>query len=159
MTITEASQLVIQAGALSDPGDVILLDMGQPVKILDLARLMIELSGLSVLDDDHPDGDIAIEEIGLRPGEKLVEELLINATSTGTAHPRIIKAREHMVEWADLEPRIAELKIALDQTDEDTAGRILRELIPEFVSMNILAKGPSDAQNPTSPGLRVASGN
>jgi FlaA1/EpsC-like NDP-sugar epimerase len=132
MTIPEASQLVIQAGALADPGDILLLDMGQPVRILDLARLMIELTGLAVADDDNPDGDIAIEEVGLRPGEKLVEELLIGAASEKTAHPRIIKAREDMRSWEELEPQLAELKLLLDRADTIGALRILKMLVPEF---------------------------
>jgi FlaA1/EpsC-like NDP-sugar epimerase len=89
MTIPEAAQLVIQAGAMAKSGDLFLLDMGQPVKILDLARRMIELSGLSVRDESNPDGDIAIEISGMRPGEKLYEELLIGDHPQATSHPRI----------------------------------------------------------------------
>ena len=132
MTISEASQLVIQAGALADHGEILLLDMGQPVRILDLARLMIELTGLSVADGDNPDGDVAIEEIGLRPGEKLVEELLISAASETTAHPRIIKAREEMRPWDELEPRLVDLKAALDRADARGALATIMELVPEF---------------------------
>ena len=132
MTIPEASQLVIQAGALADQGEILLLDMGQPVRILDLARLMIELTGLSVADEDNPDGDIPIEEIGLRPGEKLVEELLISAASEETAHPRIIKARENMQAWAELEPELASLRDSLECADTDATLRTLMELVPEF---------------------------
>ncbi|EOK0916660.1 polysaccharide biosynthesis protein, partial [Shigella sonnei] len=90
MTIPEASQLVIQAGAMGHGGDVFVLDMGDPVKIYDLAKRMIRLSGLSVRDDKNPDGDIAIEVTGLRPGEKLYEELLIGDSVQGTSHPRIM---------------------------------------------------------------------
>jgi FlaA1/EpsC-like NDP-sugar epimerase len=132
MTIPEASQLVIQAGALAHGGEVLLLDMGQPVRILDLARAMIELTGLSVLDDKNSDGDIEIEEIGLRPGEKLIEELLISAPSEGTEHPRIIKARESMMDWAELEPQLVRLKRSLDQADAAEAVGILLKLVPEF---------------------------
>ena len=132
MTIPEAAQLVIQAGALASQGEVLLLDMGEPVCILDLARSMVELSGLTVADEDNPDGDILIEEIGLRPGEKLVEELLISADSEGTEHPRIIKARETMIEWAALEPLLAELQQALDTADTAGAIRCLKILVPEF---------------------------
>ncbi|EIR2650778.1 polysaccharide biosynthesis protein, partial [Shigella sonnei] len=92
MTIPEASQLVIQAGAMGHGGDVFVLDMGDPVKIYDLAKRMIRLSGLSVRDDKNPDGDIAIEVTGLRPGEKLYEELLIGDSVQGTSHPRIMTA-------------------------------------------------------------------
>ncbi|EPA4149375.1 polysaccharide biosynthesis protein, partial [Shigella sonnei] len=102
MTIPEASQLVIQAGAMGHGGDVFVLDMGDPVKIYDLAKRMIRLSGLSVRDDKNPDGDIAIEVTGLRPGEKLYEELLIGDSVQGTSHPRIMTANEVMLPWQDL---------------------------------------------------------
>ena len=134
MTIPEAAQLVIQAGALAGDGEVLLLDMGEPVRIIDLARLMIELSGLSVADDDNPDGEIAIEEIGLRPGEKLIEELLIGGDCQGTAHPRIVKARESMLSWPALETQLHKLTDALKDADSEAAIAILRELVPEFRS-------------------------
>ena len=94
MTIPEAAELVLQAAAMATGGEVFLLDMGEPIRILDLARSMIELSGLSVRDEGHPDGDIEIEITGLRPGEKIHEELLIGADSEASAHPRIHRARE-----------------------------------------------------------------
>jgi FlaA1/EpsC-like NDP-sugar epimerase len=134
MTIPEAAQLVIQAGALAGDGEVLLLDMGEPVRIIDLARLMIELSGLSVADDDNPDGEIAFEEIGLRPGEKLIEELLIGGDCEGTAHPRIVKARESMLSWRSLEEQLRKLMGALDDADSEAAIAMLRELVPEFRS-------------------------
>jgi UDP-N-acetylglucosamine 4,6-dehydratase len=134
MTIPEAAQLVIQAGALAGDGEVLLLDMGEPVRIIDLARLMIELSGLSVADDDNPDGEIALEEIGLRPGEKLIEELLIGGDCEGTAHPRIVKARESMLSWPALEKLLRELMGSLEDADSETAIAMLRELVPEFRS-------------------------
>jgi FlaA1/EpsC-like NDP-sugar epimerase len=134
MTIPEAAQLVIQAGALAGDGEVLLLDMGEPVRIIDLARLMIELSGLSVADDDNPDGEIALEEIGLRPGEKLIEELLIGGDCEGTAHPRIVKARESMLSWRSLEEQLRKLMGALDDADSEAAIAMLRELVPEFRS-------------------------
>lgn len=134
MTVPEAAQLVIQAGALANKGEVLLLDMGQPVRILDLARLMVELSGLTVADKDNPDGDIVIDEIGLRPGEKLIEELLISAVSEGTDHPRIIKARETMIEWNRLVPLLAELTSALEMADSPQAVAVLRKLVPEFAA-------------------------
>ena len=149
MTIPEASQLVIQAGALAGKGEVLLLDMGQPVRIVDLARAMIELSGLSVADEDNPDGDIVIEDIGLRPGEKLYEELLISAASEGTAHPRIIKAREKMIEWARLEAQLSELGHFLDQADVERATAALRRLVPEYV--------PQDADDERPAGATVTS--
>lgn len=132
MTIPEAAQLVIQAGALGDQGEVLLLDMGEPVRIHDMARLMIELSGLTVLDADNPDGDIAIEEIGLRPGEKLIEELLIDAASEGTAHPRIIKANEQFIEWPLLEPELRLLKTRLATADAAAVVEALARLVPEY---------------------------
>jgi FlaA1/EpsC-like NDP-sugar epimerase len=134
MTIPEASQLVIQAGALAHDGEVLLLDMGKPVKIMDLARAMIELSGLSVVDDSNPDGDIVIEEIGLRPGEKLVEELLIGEDSEPTAHPRIIKAREKMLEWRDLRQKLTELERHLEQSDVASVIGNVKQLVPEYVT-------------------------
>ncbi|EPI9369201.1 polysaccharide biosynthesis protein, partial [Shigella sonnei] len=109
MTIPEASQLVIQAGAMGHGGDVFVLDMGDPVKIYDLAKRMIRLSGLSVRDDKNPDGDIAIEVTGLRPGEKLYEELLIGDSVQGTSHPRIMTANEVMLPWQDLSLLLKEL--------------------------------------------------
>lgn len=132
MTIPEAAQLVIQAGALAEEGEVLLLDMGKPVRIVDLARAMIELSGLTVADEENPDGEIAIEEIGLRPGEKLVEELLISAASEGTAHPRIIKARETMIEWKDLEPQLRDMSRFLSVADVARAMAVLRRLVTEY---------------------------
>ena len=121
MTIPEAAQLVLQAGAMATGGDVFLLDMGEPVRILDLAQRMVRLSGLSVRDVAHPDGDIAIEITGLRPGEKLYEELLIGDNPQPTGHPRIMKAREQHLSWEQLEPVLEALASA---TDADDLGRI-----------------------------------
>ncbi|EOS9441094.1 polysaccharide biosynthesis protein, partial [Shigella sonnei] len=117
MTIPEASQLVIQAGAMGHGGDVFVLDMGDPVKIYDLAKRMIRLSGLSVRDDKNPDGDIAIEVTGLRPGEKLYEELLIGDSVQGTSHPRIMTANEVMLPWQDLSLLLKELDQACHDFD------------------------------------------
>ena len=103
MTIPEASQLVIQAGAMGKGGDVFVLDMGSSVKIVDLAAKMIRLSGFEVKDDINPDGDISIEFSGLRPGEKLYEELLIGEDVTGTEHERIMTANEVYLSWSELE--------------------------------------------------------
>ena len=136
MTIPEAAQLVIQAGALARDGEVLLLDMGEPVRIVDLARLMIELSGLTIADEQSPDGEIAIEEIGLRPGEKLVEELLICGDCEGTDHPRIVKARETMLPWAALEPQLRTLISLLDEGDTALAIEALQALVPEFRSLD-----------------------
>jgi FlaA1/EpsC-like NDP-sugar epimerase len=144
MTIPEAAQLVIQAGALAGQGEVLLLDMGDPVRIQDLARLMIELSGLSVLDDNNPDGEIAIEEIGLRPGEKLIEELLIDAASEGTAHPRIIKANERLIEWPILEAEVRRLQEHLAKADEAALIETVARLVPEYQQAHSFEPGEPD---------------
>lgn len=117
MTIPEAAQLVLQAGAMGQGGDVFVLDMGQPVKIMDLARRMIQLSGLSVRDAEHPDGDISISVTGLRTGEKLYEELLIGDNPQPTEHPRIMKAHEPFLPWAELEPELSVLSDAAERND------------------------------------------
>lgn len=134
MTIPEAAQLVVQAGAIAEDGEILLLDMGEPVRIIDLARLMIELSGLTVSDELNPDGDIVIQEIGLRPGEKMVEELLIGGHCESTVHPRIVKAREAMIGWNDLEPMLRKLSRGIERGDASAAINALRQLVPEFKS-------------------------
>ena len=132
MTIPEASQLVIQAGAMAAGGDIFLLDMGDPVRVHDLAKAMIELSGLTVRDEENPDGDVEIVEIGLRPGEKLHEELLIEEGAQPTPHPRIVRARESMIDWLHLHQRLNELGEAIEKGDEDKAINLLRLLVPGF---------------------------
>lgn len=132
MTIPEAAQLVIQAGAMASGGDVFVLDMGQPVRITDLARRMVELSGLIVRDEENPDGDIAIEITGLRPGEKLYEELLIGENPTPTLHPRIMKAHEEFVRWPALQSRLAILQGALAANDLVALRQLLQELVAGF---------------------------
>jgi FlaA1/EpsC-like NDP-sugar epimerase len=117
MTIPEAAQLVIQAGTMAKGGEVFVLDMGEPVRIIDLARAMIELSGLCVRDEANPDGDIALEVTGLRDGEKLYEELLIGDNPEVTAHSRIMKANELYLRWDQLEPLLAELKAEMEEGD------------------------------------------
>jgi FlaA1/EpsC-like NDP-sugar epimerase len=117
MTIPEAAQLVLQAGAMASGGDVFVLDMGAPVRILDLARRMVALSGMSVRDEAHPDGDIEIAITGLRPGEKLYEELLIGNNPAPTAHPRIMKAHEDHLPWPALELQLQSLRCAADNSD------------------------------------------
>src|SRR5690606_11554957 len=109
MTIPEAALLVIQAGSMGLGGDVFVLDMGEPVKIRDLAEKMIVLSGLTVKTPERPDGDIAIEYVGLRPGEKLYEELLIGGDVLPTQHPRIMRANENRIEWEALKKVLADL--------------------------------------------------
>lgn len=133
MTIPEASQLVIQASAMAKGGEVFVLDMGQPVRILDLARSMIQLSGLSVRDATHPDGDIEIVEMGLRPGEKLYEELLIGDNPEPTNHPRIMRAHEKQRPWADVERALQDLETTIRGSGDATlAVRIIAGLVPEY---------------------------
>ena len=132
MTIPEAAQLVIQAGAMARGGDVFVLDMGEPVRIIDLARRMIELSGLEVRDARNPDGDIEIAVTGLRPGEKLYEELLIGDNPKPTSHPRIMKAHEDFLPWAQLEEKLAALRLALDTNDVGVLRRLLEQLVSGY---------------------------
>ncbi|MDJ1633496.1 polysaccharide biosynthesis protein [Agrobacterium rhizogenes] len=132
MTIPEASQLVIQAGAMSGGGDVFLLDMGEPVRIADLARRMVELSGLTVRDEDEPDGDIELEITGLRPGEKLYEELLIGDNPQSTSHPRIMRAKEDFLPWPELSKKLAALQAALDENDVPLARGLLQNLVSGY---------------------------
>ena len=132
MTIPEASQLVIQAGAMSAGGDVFLLDMGEPVRIADLARRMVELSGLTVRDADEPEGDIELEITGLRPGEKLYEELLIGDNPQPTSHPRIMQAKEDFLPWPELSKRLAALEAALEKNDIPLARTLLQKLVSGY---------------------------
>lgn len=132
MTIPEAAQLVIQAGALAKGGDVFLLDMGEPVKIVDLARRMIELSGLDVKDLHNPEGDIEITEIGLRPGEKLYEELLIDGSPDKTMHPRIFKSHEEFLPFDQLKCRLEELDGILSCNDEKALVVFLERLVSGY---------------------------
>lgn len=119
MTIPEAAQLVLQAGAMGQGGDVFVLDMGQPIKIIDLARRMLQLAGLSERTALHPDGDIEIIITGLRPGEKLYEELLIGDNPERTEHPRIMKAREPFLPWAQLQGELDVLLAAAQQNNAE----------------------------------------
>ncbi|TBF71769.1 polysaccharide biosynthesis protein [Rhizobium leguminosarum] len=134
MTISEASQLVIQAGAMAEGGDVFLLDMGEPVRIADLARKMVELSGLAVRDEDNPEGDIELSVTGLRPGEKLFEELLIGDNPKTTEHPRIMKAREDFLLWPELLKKLNALNAVLDRNDMIAARAILAKLVSGYSS-------------------------
>ncbi len=133
MTIPEAAQLVIQAGAMAKGGDVFVLDMGQPVKIMDLARRMVELSGLTVKDEEHPEGDIEIGVTGLRPGEKLYEELLIGDNPKPTVHPRIMKAHEEFMPWAEFEAKLNTLEIALNVNDVGVIRLMMQQLVAGYV--------------------------
>jgi FlaA1/EpsC-like NDP-sugar epimerase len=132
MTIPEASQLVIQAGAMAEGGEVYVLDMGEPIRIHDLARTMINLSGLTIRDPFNPDGDIEICEVGLRKGEKLYEELLIGNSPRPTHHPRIMQAREDLLEWQELSRQLAAMDEVLSQGDRDASLQLLSTLVPEF---------------------------
>ena len=132
MTIPEAAQLVIQAGAMGQGGDVFVLDMGQPVKIAELAEKMIHLSGLSVCSEKNPYGDIAIEFSGLRPGEKLYEELLIGDDVIATEHPMIMRANEDHLSWDDFKAVLSELLQALEQDDYGCVRKLLRQTVSGY---------------------------
>jgi FlaA1/EpsC-like NDP-sugar epimerase len=132
MTISEAVQLVIQAGAMGTGGDVFVLDMGEPVRINDLAIKMIEQSGLEVKDKLNPNGDIEIKYLGLRPGEKLYEELLIGGNVTNTKNPLIMRAQENMIEWSELTKIITALEAAIQDSNYKEIRSNLIQAIPEF---------------------------
>jgi FlaA1/EpsC-like NDP-sugar epimerase len=132
MTIPEAAQLVIQAGSMADGGEVFVLDMGKPVRIYDLACTLINLSGLTVKDEENPDGDIAIEEIGLRPGEKLYEELLIGENPMPTKHKRIMQAMEGHIGWKELTEALDSLEVHVAMGNREGALELLRALVPEY---------------------------
>ncbi len=144
MTIPEAAELVIQAGAMADGGEVYLLDMGEPVKIYDLARSMIQMSGRSVREAGNPDGDIEIAEIGLRPGEKLYEELLIGAEARPTAHPRIFHAQEASLSWDELSPAIDAIVAAVSAADEPGIRGLLEHLVDGYAPSSSKEGGPCD---------------
>ena len=133
MTIPEASQLVIQAGSMAQGGDVFVLDMGKPVRIQDLAYRMINLMGLSVRDEENPDGEIEVQYTGLRPAEKLYEELLIGSNVSGTGHPRIMRAQEDFLHNDDLEVILQELRDAASNMDHESAREILNRAVKEYV--------------------------
>jgi FlaA1/EpsC-like NDP-sugar epimerase len=132
MTIPEAAQLVIQAGAMGTGGDVFVLDMGQSVRIYDLARRMVELSGMTLRDERRPDGDIEIEVTGLRPGEKLYEELLIGDNPLPTQHSRIMKARDDFIPWPKLLDKLNALNMAVNLNDVPVIRGLLKELVQGY---------------------------
>ena len=136
MTIKEATSLVLQSSVLGKGGEVFLLDMGEPVKIIELAKQMIKLSGLTVKDSNNKDGDIEIVTKGLRPGEKLYEELLIDAKSESTTHPLIFKAKELYIPYDILTQKLNELKDALRSQDKDKSFKLLSDLVPEWRNNN-----------------------
>ena len=132
MTIPEAVELVIQAGAMAHGGEVFVLDMGEPIKIFDLAVKMIHLSGLSVKDKENPDGDIEIRITGLRPGEKLFEELLIGDNVNKTKHPMIMMAQEDRLSWQQLNKVLEQMQTALDACDQSQLRELLVNIVPGF---------------------------
>ena len=144
MSIPEAAQLVIQAGAMAEGGEVFVLEMGTPVKIDDLARTMVRLSGLEVRDEAHPEGDVAVEYVGLRPGEKLFEELLIGEDATGTSHPRIFKTSEPVLAYGELITALARFETAISKND-------LAEL-QEMLHATVEGYAPSGAAANVAPG-------
>ncbi len=125
-------ELVIQAGAMGLGGDVFVLDMGKPVRIDDLARMMIHLSGLEVKDETHPDGDIEIKYTGLRPGEKLYEELLIGDNVSETDNPLIMRAQAVMLAWDELKTVLVELYGAIESCDHEKLRKLLIQIVPDF---------------------------
>jgi FlaA1/EpsC-like NDP-sugar epimerase len=139
MTIPEAAELVIQAGSMAKGGDVFVLDMGQPVKIQDLAYRMINLMGLTARDEENPDGDIDIKYIGLRPAEKLYEELLIGSNVTGTDHPRIMRADEDFMPLQELNAHVQALEEASLTSDYAWARNLLMQTVGEYQPSNGIA--------------------
>lgn len=146
MTIPEAAQLVLQAGAMARGGDVFLLDMGDPVRIVDLARNMIELSGCQVKDEKNPDGDIEIQFVGLRPGEKLYEELLIGEEPLPTEHARIMRSNEAFMPWSALSVGLEEMRSAILSGDAVVARALMIRLVPEFAPSSPLVDWVGTAQ-------------
>jgi len=139
MTIPEAVQLILQAGAMAHGGEVFVLDMGEPVKIADMARNMIRLAGRSVRDAEHPTGEIQIQFTGLRPGEKLYEELIIGGDVDRTTHPAIMTAREGFVPWAEFEETLQRLEAAVSQRD----GKAVRAIVERTAGVKRPEQGPS----------------
>jgi FlaA1/EpsC-like NDP-sugar epimerase len=133
MTIEEAVGLVIQAGAMGSGGDLFVLDMGEPVRIQDLAKKMIRLSGLEIKDKSNPDGDIEIKYTGLRSGEKLYEELLIGDNVTKTDNPLIMRAQEDMIAWHELKPMLDEIDEAIDSDNHEILRKLLIQIVPGFI--------------------------
>jgi FlaA1/EpsC-like NDP-sugar epimerase len=133
MTIPEAAELVIQAGAMGQGGDVFVLDMGEPVRIVDLAKRMIRLSGFEVKTKQQPEGDIEIIYTGLRSGEKLYEELLIGDNVSETEHEKIMRAQENVIEWRIVTELLADLEQAVQHSDFEKVRAILKQAVTGFV--------------------------
>ena len=153
MTIPEAASLVVQAGAMATRGDVFVLDMGEPIRIADLAQRMVHLAGLRIRDEKTPSGDIEIQYTGMRPGEKLHEELLIGSNVEGTEHPMIMRAREEKLGWAEMKPLLGRLESACDTYDISTVLRILGETVSGYTPARSLKGLGSTAER-----LRVIEG-
>jgi FlaA1/EpsC-like NDP-sugar epimerase len=132
MSIPEASQLVIQAGFMSKGGEVFVLNMGEPVKIINLAKRLIQLMGKSLKNESNPEGEIEIQEIGLRPGEKLYEELLIGNQPVETEHPKIMAARESMIPWSELSAHLNEMQTAINNNDLNKIKSMLHLLVEGY---------------------------
>ncbi len=148
MSIPEAVQLILQAGSMGEGGDVFVLDMGEPVRIADLARNMIRLSGRSVRDESNPRGEIELVYTGLRPGEKMFEELVIGADLAPTRHPAILRANEGFVPWKELEADLQRLEAAVSQHD---AGQV-RDLLMHLASDRLLPVAPQGVVVPSPRG-------
>ena len=132
MTIPEAAQLVIQAGSMAEGGDVFVLEMGEPVRIADLARKMIHLAGREVRDEENPQGDIKIQFTGLRPGEKLYEELLIGNNPMPTRHPRILRAEEASLPWPELEAQLEQLAESIERGSCEKVRELVQQVVREY---------------------------
>ena len=143
MTIHEAANLVIQAGSLAQGGDVFVLDMGQSVRIIDLATRMIELSGSTVRSETNPTGDIEIKFTGLRPGEKLYEELLIDGDLEATDHPKVMRSAESFLLWEDLSKILQRLEAAIDRRDEETVLQILQQNVAGYRGRSTISASPT----------------
>ena len=132
MAISEAAYLVVVAGSFAQGGDVFVLDMGVPVKIKDLAHRMIEISGYSVKDDTNPNGDIEVITTGLRPGEKLYEELLIDAETLNTPHPKIMGAKENSLDPKVMKTLFSRIELAISNSDPDLARQIINKWVDGY---------------------------
>lgn len=156
MTIPEAAQLVIQAGAMATGGEVFVLDMGDPVKVIELARRMIELSGLSLRNKENPNGDIAIEIVGLRPGEKLYEELLIGDNPATTNHPRIMRAKDPYIPWSTLAAGLDRLAAKIDAVGSPEIIELVRSFVPEFENAPLLSAAATRTPPHSVSSMRMA---
>jgi len=155
MTIPEASQLVIQAGAMAKGGEVFVLDMGEPVRIYDLACTMIHLMGMSHKDTDNPHGDIEIRFTGLRAGEKLYEELLIGEDSSGTEHSAILRAHEEMIPWGRLSSVLVNLLDLLQQRNDNEIKALLRSCVSGYRPAENSAETTAKTETGSRPAIQL----